>query len=473
MVPFCFICSPLWNKTMRPFRLNLLILVTSYLLRPAVATAAVWTYPSPNDEFTSPHYEVTVIQDGIRHPSFTYVHHHQDPHLLDRMSDTNHWTTFSFDGEVTVEIKVTGFETTGTEIRPLRREIKPNTSANTVRFTLSEPGQFWVKIPGTEDHPLFIFADPPEENIPHRNDPDVIWFEAGKIHEIGERYLIEEGQTVYIEGGAYVIGSIAAESQSNITVRGRGILSGYGYPRRPGPQSIPYNTIMFNGPGDNQLVEGITITNPTHFCVLSRGELITRRVKLFGFWHQTDGWGGGPGSVVEDSFMKVNDDNVKLYNPNQIARRLVLYQQVNGAPFQLGWGGAGQRATDVLVEDIDIIACEASHKTTDERNQAILNLRNQNAASTIDGVTLRRVFIDSDIAMLIGLTRVKGTVRNLHLEDVHVRGPMNGRHFITTEDDGNVTGITFDRVTINGRVPIIVSDSAHWSLTGENINLTP
>ena len=456
---------------MLPLQAGPLLLATCHLLLPAAATAAVWTYPSPNDDFTSPHYEVTVIQDGIRHPSFTYVHHHQDEHLMDRMSDTNHWTTFSFDGEVTIEIKVTGFDPTGTEIRPLRRAITPDVAADTIRFVLSEPGQFWVKVPGTEEHPLFIFADPPEVDVPDRDDPNVIWFEAGKIHEIGERYLIEDGQTVYIEGGAYVIGSIAAESQSNITVRGRGILSGFGYPRRPGPQSIPYNTVMFNGPGDNQLVEGITLTNPTHFCILSRGKLTTRRVKLFGFWHQTDGWGGGPGSIIEDSFMKVNDDNVKFYNPEQIARRLVLYQQVNGAPFQLGWGGSGQRATNVLAEDIDIIACEAAHKTTDERNQAILNLRNQNAASTIDGVTFRRVFIDSDIAMLVGLTRVKGTVRNLRFEDVHVRGKMNGRHFITTEGDGNVTDITFENVTINGEPSHADGDPDSWSLTGKNINL--
>lgn len=458
---------------MLPHRAHHLLLATCYLLFPAAAPAAVWTYPSPNTNFKSPHYEVTVIQDGQRHESFTYVHEHQDPHLMDRMSDTNHWTTFSFDGKVTVEVKVSGFDPRGTEIRPLRHDIQPVVTGDTVSFTLSDPGQFWVKVPGTTDHPLFVFADPPETDIPDRNDPDVIWFDAGQMHEIGERFLIEDGQTVYIEGGAYVIGSIAAESQSNITVRGRGILSGYGYPRRPGPQSIPYNTVMFNGPGDNQLVEGITITNPTHFCVLSRGEMTTRRVKLFGFWHQTDGWGGGPGSVVEDSFMKVNDDNVKLYNPNQTARRLVLYQQVNGAPFQLGWGGAGQRATHCLVEDIDIIACEAAHKTTDERNQAILNLRNQNAASTIDGVTVRRLTIDSDIAMLVGLTRVKGTVRNLRFEDILVRGPMNGRHFITTEDEGNVTGITFANVMIGGESMQADGDSAHWSLTGENIVLAP
>ena len=430
--------------------------------------AAVAVYPSPDDAYRSPAYTVTVIQDGQRYPSFTYRHGNPDEHLLDRMSDSNHWTTFSFDGEVTVEVTAPGRDLTGTEIRPLARNLTPSIDGDTLRFTLREPGQFWLKIPGTEEDPLFVFADPPEVEVPARDDPNVIWFEAGKVHRIGERFLINDGQTVYIEGGAYVIGSIAAESASRLTVRGRGILSGIDYPRRPGAQSIPYNTIMFNGPGDDQLVEGITVTHPTHFCILSRGRLTTRRVKLFGFWHQTDGWGGGPGSLIEDSFMKVNDDLVKLYAADQTARRLVLYQQVNGAPFQLGWGGAGQQARNCLVEDIDLIACEAAGKTTREANQAFLNLRHQHADSAIDGVTMKRIRIDDDIAMLVGLTQVKGTVRNLVLEDVTLRGRVNGANFVRTEGDGSVADLRLTRITVDG-APVTSADDAglRWSTTGD------
>ena len=59
--------------------------------------AAVAVYPSPDDAYRSPAYTVTVIQDGQRYPSFTYRHGNPDEHLLDRMSDSNHWTTFSFE----------------------------------------------------------------------------------------------------------------------------------------------------------------------------------------------------------------------------------------------------------------------------------------------------------------------------------------------------------------------------------------
>jgi hypothetical protein len=222
---------------------------------------------------------------------------------------------------------------------------------------------------------------------------------------------------------------------------------------------------MFNGSGDRQLIEGITVTNPTHFCLLSRGRLTTRHVKLFGWWHQTDGWGGGDGSVIEDSFLKVNDDSVKLYGRDQIARRLVIWQQVNGAPFQLGWGGAGQRATNCLVEDIDLIANEAADKTAREANQAFLNLRNQSAESVIEGVTVRRVRIDCDVPMLLGMINVEGKVRTLRLEDIEVAGRQRGKNFAHTKGEGRIEGITFHRVSIDGDF-VTSTESPAWNVSG-------
>lgn len=440
------------------------VIRVSLLLLALSAQAEVWVYPAPTEEFRSPEYAVSIRQNNQSHRSFVYADKHQDPHLQDRMSDFNHWTTFSFSGTVIVEVTRLKIRIANAEIRPLSRKITTIVNDNTATFTLDRPGQFWVKIPGTEEHPLFIFADAPETDIPQRTDPNVIWFEAGKVTDIGERYLIKSGQTVYIPGGAYVKGTITAESASDITIRGRGILSGLGYARRPSVTGIPYNTIMFNGTGNHQIVEGITITDPQHFCILSRGQITARNVKLFGWWHQTDGWGGGDGSIVEDSFMKVNDDNVKFYGTNQIARRLVLYQQINGAPFQLGWGGASQQATNCLAEDIDVIACEAATKIERESNQAFLNLRHQSPESVIDGVTLRRIRVDSDLPMLVGLTQVKGTVRNLHFEDVQIKGRINGKNFLRTEGTGSIQGLRLENVSAGGKPP---TEKLTWSTTGK------
>ncbi len=430
------------------------------------ATPQVWTYPAPSEEFRSPDYTVRLTQDGRTREAFVYRHAHQDEHLRELGSDFNHWTTFSFAGPITIEVtRLTG-DAAGCTVLPSARGVHPRLAGRTATFALDAPAKLFVRFPDAAENPLFLFADAPEENIPDRHDPNVIWFEAGRVHDIGEKFTLKSGQTVYIPGGAYVKGTITAESASHVTVRGRGILSGLGYARRPGVAGIPYNSVMFNGPGEDQLVEGITVTHPPHFCLLSRGKFTVRNVKLFGWWHQTDGWGGGDGSLIEDSFLKVNDDSVKLYGRDQIARRLVIYQQVNGAPFQLGWGGASQNAQHCLVEDIDLIACDAAGKIQRETNQAFLNLRHQSAASVINGVTLRRLRFDCDIPMLVGLIQVKGKVRNLVFEDVALNGQVNGKNFIRAEGAGSVAGLRLKNVRLGG-VPITATTGLVWSTTGD------
>jgi hypothetical protein len=152
---------------------------------------------------------------------------------------------------------------------------------------------------------------------------------------------------------------------------------------------------------------------------------------------------------------------VKLYGKNQTARGLVIYQQVNGAPFQLGWGGSGQSAQNCLVEDIDVVACDAADKTQREGNQAFLNLRHQSAESVIDGVTLRRLRFDCDIPMIVGFLQVKGQVRNIQFEGVMLQGRVNGRNFLRTEDAGSIAGLRLRGVTISS-----AGSSLQWVTSG-------
>ncbi len=452
-----------------PFSPSLFLSI--FLLLASATRAEVWVYPAPSPDFRSPDYRVTVIQAGQRHESFVYAHECQDEKLRDKMSDWNHWTTFSFSAPITVEVTrlKPAAAVAGATILPSARGIRPatvSTDPRTLTFSLDRPAKLFVRFPGAAENPLFIFADAPEQNIPDRKDPNVIWFEAGKVTDIGEKFVIKSGQTVYIPGGAYVRGTITAESASHVAIRGRGILSGLGYARRANIAGIPFNSVMLNGPGTDQLVEGITVTNPQHFCLLSRGTFTVRNVKLFGWWHQTDGWGGGDDSSITDSFLKVNDDSVKFYGKNQTARDLVIYQQVNGAPFQLGWGGDGQSATNCLAENIDVVACEAADKTQRETNQALLNLRNQSAKSVIDGVTIRRLRVDSDVPMLLGLIQVKGTVRNLLFEDVVVHGKINGKNFLRTEGTGSISGVRWKNVRIHEQT-VSSASATQWSTTGQ------
>ena len=118
----------------------------------------------------------------------------------------------------------------------------PAIGAGTVTVWPAPPGEAL-----SEDYSvtsLHILANPPEEEPPCPDDPDVIYFGPG-IHEV-THMTVGSGKTVYVAGGAIVRGVIAPEEPfrissysglktysptfhlrgSDITVRGRGIIDG-------------------------------------------------------------------------------------------------------------------------------------------------------------------------------------------------------------------------------------------------------
>lgn len=55
--------------------------------------------------------------------------------------------------------------------------------------------------------PLFIFGNDFEKDKPLKTAPNVHYFTAGKVYETN-RIVLKDNDVVYIEGGAYVKGSL-------------------------------------------------------------------------------------------------------------------------------------------------------------------------------------------------------------------------------------------------------------------------
>ncbi|MBE7025326.1 MAG: hypothetical protein E7408_04660 [Ruminococcaceae bacterium] len=112
------------------------------------------------------------------------------------------------------------FETV--EIRPKSLNIKYSiTEEKHILFTLEKPAHFTVE-PFGRNHALHIFADPVSAYAVNEKDEDVIYFGKG-IHDAGIIRL-QEGQTLFIDAGAVVYGSVYAQDANNIRIIGRGIL---------------------------------------------------------------------------------------------------------------------------------------------------------------------------------------------------------------------------------------------------------
>ncbi len=349
----------------------------------AAATGSLVVYPAPQDvasKYMSTRFSVTVSQNGINKGSPVYQSnnsaHPSWAGTLDYMQTANHWTTFSFGGSVNVEAKrLDGKAIQTCVIRPLALNIQPTIQGDKCNFTLSKPAKVSVEIDENYSktasfkdsglitkhvikHPLFVFADPLEVNIPTASAPGVLYFGPG-IHVIGKKYQLNNDTQVYIAGGAVVIGNFTSsvKDPKNISIRGRGILSAIGLTETTeeynqwGNQAIDFSKGIN---GSNLLVEGITITDPLRSCIVSYNSMTIRNVKMFSWESRNDGITAGRNSLIEDNFIKVEDDNIKLYYSYQTVRRNVVWQQTTGAVFKFSWSLSGV-SQGHQVSDIDVI----------------------------------------------------------------------------------------------------------------------
>jgi hypothetical protein len=418
----------------------------------SAVTAQVKIFPNPDPQNSSVYhlqsavFKVQIIQNGRAVESYVYSSktNFENPTL---QTDFNHWTTFEFNKQIEVCVTRLDGDIREAKIYPARLNIIPSINKNELRFSLLKPCKLFIDIASMEEHPLFLFADEIEKNIPLKVDKNVIWFEAGKVHNVGLQYKVPNGKTVYIEGGAVVWGTFWCEDGNQTTqIKGKGVITTRSDERKPGPTNIPFTTIY--GVQTNLLIDGVTITDPVKFCILGRSKVETKNVKLFAWYHQTDGWGGGDDSYIDESFIKVFDDNVKLYGNNQKATNLVIFQQHNGAPFQLSWGG--QSGQNCLAENIDIVKCWVN-KNGGTGNSGLLNLR-KGSDKMIGNITIKNVRADQGIYQLIGIGNDKsGTVKNITLENIQVNGKQAQLSYAENGVNCKTENILMKNVFIGGR----------------------
>lgn len=384
------------------------------------AQAQLNVYPAlPGNKLESGDYTIRVQQNGGNYES-SYVYEYQknngnnattnDPYNISNngkvnaLTDSNHWTCFSFGGNpVTVEIAKLSGSISECKVFPKRYNLSATYSGGKAYITIPNPNKkIYLEIDGNIEQPLFIFADKLETNVPSPSDPNVVYFAAG-IHDLGLNYTPPSNiSAIYIAGGAYVTGNIYTNNRDNLTVRGRGILSGEGTQFRING-GVSAHIFFDGGNSDNCKVEGITIMKPIHYHLLSRGQFDVDNVKCFSMNNTTDGWGAGYGSgnpsSCINSFFKVNDDVWKLYGDNFVIQDNVVYQQTNGHVFQFGWGG--QESQNSQIDRIDIVRSSETESTYPAgEGHPIIGWANANTGKIQTG------HIFNDIVVENGISRV-------------------------------------------------------------------
>ena len=408
------------------------------------------------------------------------------PVLTDR---TFSWTTFSFSGTVTVTVtKLFGTGTTDVQVTPHSYGISPTISddGRTVTFTLDRPRKVSVNFRSidnkdldegseltrgqTEDHQkqilhgLMIFADPTEDWVPSpdalRYAPtttlaeiqaaDTIVFAPG-VHDLTANpeltradnngvpmpyrltgvLPLRDGQTVHLAGGAWVYGAINALGRLDITLRGRGVLSGGRHERLVWKScNVPMIDLRHVNRGSNARIEGITLVDPPFHMMVTPPNTIIRDTKQIGWRTNNDGIRSQNDTLVENCFIKTADDFFYAFSTTNITG-CVLWPMWNGAILMLGWGDYGGTGTRFV--DNDIINPEYTHL---HGNLGIMAAQILPASRNGD-IVLEDLRVDGPVCALA----------NLHFKDPM---PVN-----TPQRQGEIGYVTFRNVSL--RHPNITS----------------
>jgi len=354
----------------------------------------------------------------------------------------HHWRDTAFaicSLEAGAEVEVeTAFDFNRVKVRPLSRGIRPKIDGRRLRFGLDGPARLSIEFDDDIRRPLFLFAAPPEVDPPSPGEPGVRYFEAGKVHTPG---VIElgAGETVYIEGGAIVQGTITAQNADDVAVRGRGILDGSPYER--GPEVRPPRMMTFVN-CRNLTVEGITVADSPTWTVVPTGcaGVSVRGVNIMTWDSTGDGVDlvGCRDAVVEDCFLRCADDCVALKATsyrhacgssnieNIRVRRCVCWNAHPGNGLEIGYETRCDTINDVAFEDCDIIRCE--HEGY--QSGATFSIHNGDHA-VISNVRYENIRVEDSREKLIDLKvfyarssrdEERGQIRGVHFKDIRVVG---------------------------------------------------
>lgn len=351
------------------------------------------------------------------------------------ISGAAEYVSFDFDGVAVIEV-LADYDIDHAVILPSRDDITCYVRGRYVFFEITKPGQYFVKLNGAEyngatvEHPLYIFANAPETDVPSAEDKNVVYFEAG-YHRLGT-YTLKSDTVYYLEAGAYLCGQFVADHVSNVTICGRGILSGEFI-----TADMNAGRAMYIKNGQNICVDGITVIHPWYWTMefencdtvrvnnvktISHG-MSSDAIDIFGTSHV----------VIENCFFRAYDDCIVIkaqVNECQdiVARNCVIWCDSSN-PMEIGYE-THYDTYDVLFENIDVIN---QAKAPSCREEAIIGIELHNAGDVYD-ITYRDIRIDLKLDDTYSLFRFavdegSGSIRNIRVEDVYANygGFLGGR----------------------------------------------
>ena len=384
-------------------------------------------------------------------------------------------TYFDFSGSVKIEIRMPGLEqpVESAAVLPSSAGIVPEVKDGTVTFSVTEPGQYTVVFNNNVNKALHLFANPPEENVPDRDDPDVYYIGPGEW--VMDAIVLESNKTLYISGGAVLHSIISVPEAENVRICGRGIIDGSDYPawNQPGSSArVPVNLDH----AKNVSVEDIIVVNSNCWNINSYScrNVTMNNVKVISGRQNGDGFTfqSCTDHTVTNCFARTWDDSLVLKNYSGSTKRITFRNcQIwtdLAQSMEIGYETdkgltLDPEISEVLFEDITVLY---------NFHKPVISIHNSDDAFVHDityrNITVENAFMQGDNGNnkeLIEMTLANsswstvkdefGSIDNVLIDGLSVLNTPEGKiprsRFAGHDEDHMITNVTLQHVTILGQ----------------------
>ncbi|HEY3278441.1 MAG TPA: glycosyl hydrolase family 28 protein, partial [Syntrophorhabdaceae bacterium] len=240
--------------------------------------------------------------------------------VVDRVTQS-HMSFVYFDSDFSkkVEVRVTrnSGSITSAQVRPASAGITPTVSGNTITFTMTKPKKISVEVDGNILNNLFVFANRKETGAIKGPRTGVHYFGPG-THFIGDgtgTLYLTSGEKAYIAGGAILYGNIFILDAKNVSVSGRGILSGRLFDHAL-PDNLPKPPMIFMDGSSGVTVKDIIILDTVgwNISIAASDSVTLDNLKIVGWTINSDGINPqySRNVRINDCLIRSNDDCISV-----------------------------------------------------------------------------------------------------------------------------------------------------------------
>lgn len=383
---------------------------------------------------------------------------------------------FDFEGQVDVKVISNGAPITSARVRPFSYGIEPVLEGNELTFSLCSPKNLSVEVNGDIFHNLQLFASPLCKDKPDakriKKDKDLIYFGPG-YYDLGPDGLtVGSGKTVYVDGGAFIKGTIKVEGAEGVRVYGHGLLR----PERGAGVLVSRSRDV--------VVEGVIVTQ----CPVCESD----GVKVIDVKSITNyGWGDGMNVIASSNvlfdgvFCRNSDDCTTVYATrgeysgscrNIVMQNSTLWADV-AHPIFIGIHGNADNPDTIencRYYNIDIL--DQKEKQLNYQGCLAINGGDNNIIRDITFENIRiediregqlcnfRIFFNRKYCKAPGQC-----INDILIKDVTYTGDNANVSIISGYDaTRKISGVTFQNLKING---VVISDDMEgkpaWYQTGD------